>query len=55
MIYLIVGLSAAFAPGVRSGADVNRLLNQPNWKLTLLLAAVIAALIRMASIMPGAW
>ena len=56
MTRLIVGLAAALASGASGTADANGLLNQQSgWKLNLLLAAVVAALVGMASIMPGEW
>ena len=56
MTRLIVGLAAALASGASGVADANEVLNQQSdWKLNLLLAAVVAALIGMASTMPGDW
>ncbi len=56
MTRLIVGLAAALASGASGAVGAERLLkHQSDWKLNLLLVALVAALIGMASIMPGDW
>ena len=56
MTRLIVGLAAALASGASGAVGAERLLkHQSDWKLNLLFAALVAALIGMASIMPGDW